>query len=68
MIRIIGEEQPAEVRGKLFRFTCQGCGKDLEADGAELEPSWWNKETLRFMCPRCKCPRYVEQKDLEGTE
>ena len=49
-------------------FTCLSCGKELEADGAELEPSWWNKETLRYMCPACKCPRYVEQKDLEGTE
>jgi hypothetical protein len=68
MIRIIGEEPKGETKGALFRFTCQGCGKDLEADGAELEPSWWNKETLCFMCPVCKCPRYVEQKDLEGTE
>lgn len=67
MIRIVGEEQPAEVRGKLFRFTCTACSAELEATGEELEPSWWNKETLRFMCPRCKCPRYVEQKELEGT-
>jgi hypothetical protein len=68
MIRIAGEEPKGEVQGALFRFTCQGCGKDLEATGEELEPSWWNKETMRFMCPRCKCPRYVEQKDLEETE
>lgn len=67
MIRIVGEEPKGEVKGKLFRFTCQGCRKDLEADGAELTPTWWDKGTLKYMCPACKCPRYVEQKDLEGT-
>lgn len=64
MIRIVGEEPKGEIRGSLFRFVCQSCESEIEADSSELEPSWWDWETKKFMCPRCKCPRYVEKPNM----
>lgn len=53
-------------KGKLYRFKCSYCKTELEAEESELSPTWWqhNEMTMRFVCPVCKCNRYVDKGNL----
>lgn len=53
-------------KGKLYRFKCGYCKTELEAEESELTPTGWqyNSIIMRFVCPVCKCNRYVDECDL----
>lgn len=52
--------------GKLYRFACPYCKTDLEAEEAELTDTGWMHKSgqLKFICPVCKCNRYIDRTKL----
>lgn len=56
--------------GRTFQFRCPYCKAILEADESEFTPargalaSTLNMDYLRYICPVCKCNRYIDRDQL----